>query len=62
MHTNILKTPLLTIGIQVQNTQNNYMFFLCALESKNMKYETPKPYHENKLPKHQKTKSSFTLN
>lgn len=56
------KTPLLTIGIQVQNKQNNHMFFLCALESKNVKYETPKPYHGDKLPKHKKTKTMFTLN
>jgi hypothetical protein len=36
------------------------MFFMCVLESQNMKNEIPKPHHGNKSPQTQKT--SFTLN
>jgi hypothetical protein len=41
------------------NTQNTSMFFMCVLESQNMKNEIPKPHHGNKSPQTQKT--SFTL-
>jgi hypothetical protein len=38
------KTHVQTIEIQVQNTQNNHMFFLCALKFQKMKDDKTTPW------------------
>jgi hypothetical protein len=51
------KTHVQTIGIQVQNTQNNHMFLLCVSEFQKMKDDIPKPHHGDKPPNTTKPKS-----
>jgi hypothetical protein len=38
--------------------QKHVMFFICVLESQNMKDETPKPHYGDKAPKHKKVATS----